>query len=79
MSKLLGKDAPCRNCQKREIGCHASCREYLEWHEYISKAMRFESRFTESDGYLIENRLDRANRMQRGSMKFVRLSNRMGR
>ena len=24
------KDYPCRNCQKRETGCHDSCKEYKE-------------------------------------------------
>lgn len=26
------KTAPCKDCQKRELGCHATCEEYLAYH-----------------------------------------------
>lgn len=26
------KTAPCKDCQKRQIGCHANCEEYLAFH-----------------------------------------------
>lgn len=22
---------PCRNCENREVGCHATCDRYIEW------------------------------------------------
>ena len=27
------KDSPCRTCDDREVGCHASCAAYLAWAE----------------------------------------------
>lgn len=24
-------DAPCVDCQKRHVGCHADCEDYKEW------------------------------------------------
>ena len=27
------KTAPCKDCQKRELGCHTTCEEYLAFHE----------------------------------------------
>lgn len=26
------KTAPCKGCEKRHIGCHATCEAYLEFH-----------------------------------------------
>lgn len=26
------KTAPCKDCQKRELGCHATCEAYLAYH-----------------------------------------------
>jgi len=26
------KTAPCKDCQKRELGCHATCEDYLAYH-----------------------------------------------
>lgn len=26
--------APCKDCERREVGCHAKCKEYLDYHEY---------------------------------------------
>ena len=28
------KDNPCRYCEKRQIGCHGTCKEYIEWRKY---------------------------------------------
>lgn len=26
--------APCKDCPRREVGCHAKCKEYLEYRDY---------------------------------------------
>lgn len=26
--------APCKDCARREVGCHAKCKEYLEYRDY---------------------------------------------
>lgn len=79
MSKLFGKDAPCRYCKNRAVGCHSDCEEYIEWSDFIRKAARSESQRVQSDGYLVENMLIRATRMHRGRVKSVRFDNKMGR
>lgn len=25
---------PCQTCKKRHLGCHGTCKEYLEWKAY---------------------------------------------
>ena len=30
--------APCRECEKRSIGCHGTCSEYLEFKKNIDEA-----------------------------------------
>lgn len=25
---------PCKDCKKREVGCHASCKDYLKWKKW---------------------------------------------
>lgn len=40
---------PCRNCENREVGCHATCDRYINWKaEHIkSKRKRFEQKQTD--------------------------------
>ena len=45
-------EPPCKDCQKRKIGCHAKCEEYLaytkwyrEQNERVSKVKNIESDF----------------------------------
>ena len=28
---------PCHNCEDRVVGCHATCKKYLDWKEEIRK------------------------------------------
>lgn len=28
---------PCKDCERREIGCHASCQDYIAWREWKDK------------------------------------------
>jgi len=30
--------SPCKNCEDRDTGCHASCERYLTWKGQIPKA-----------------------------------------
>lgn len=37
--------APCKNCELREVGCHAKCKAYIEWakeHEALREKNRTE-------------------------------------
>ena len=27
-------EAPCRNCEKRELYCHSKCKKYIEFDEF---------------------------------------------
>ena len=27
------KSAPCKDCEKRQVGCHTTCKEYKAWAE----------------------------------------------
>lgn len=31
--------APCKDCERREVGCHAKCKEYLDYHEYNERML----------------------------------------
>ena len=77
---MFKKDAPCRYCEKRELGCHANCQEYLDWSKVAREVYRSDSKYTVSDGYLIENGISRASKMQRNTAKrSIRFNNAMGR
>jgi len=28
---------PCKECTKRYLGCHDTCEDYKEWHEWMRK------------------------------------------
>ena len=54
--------APCKDCRKREIGCHAKCKKYNKfsvdlaaWHA----AVREETGTKEADSFLVSNYLER--------------------
>lgn len=44
--------APCHHCEKRTVGCHATCEDYLIFHEAQLKIRK--ARWTENDfiGYV---------------------------
>ena len=59
--------APCKNCDKREIGCHSSCRDYISYKEKadalrekinFEKAKHYGSRYF-SDKKTITRKLER--------------------
>jgi hypothetical protein len=29
---------PCKDCTKREVGCHATCKEHKAWKDFYNKA-----------------------------------------
>ena len=31
MSKAYYDITPCKGCEKRTVGCHGNCKEYLDW------------------------------------------------
>lgn len=45
MAEYVGKPQPCKDCEKRFLGCHDTCEDYAEfrkWRDMVNKA-RFES------------------------------------
>lgn len=30
---VIGPNSPCKSCNRRAMGCHSMCVEYVEWHE----------------------------------------------
>ncbi|MBR2869810.1 MAG: hypothetical protein IKB98_00300 [Clostridia bacterium] len=31
MAKIYGGVCPCKECNKRQVGCHSTCTLYTEW------------------------------------------------
>lgn len=29
--------SPCKNCNKRSLGCHATCNDYIKWSEEMQE------------------------------------------
>lgn len=36
----MGKNAPCRDCEMREVGCHSRCKVYRQYREEQMEYMR---------------------------------------
>ncbi len=34
--------APCKDCEKRKIGCHSSCDDYLKFREWLDDVKKAE-------------------------------------
>lgn len=50
-----GKDAPCRECERRSTGCHRDCIEYARFLERKNAEKRFLA-LTEAEEYVAEYR-----------------------
>ena len=60
-------NAPCYYCEEREPpDCHARCEKYKEWSEKKNLALSHAKRNKNATGFMVSNKMDRANRMQRG-------------
>ena len=44
---------PCKDCEKRHVGCHGKCNDYKEWHKehLIQKRKEWNTRYQWKDGY----------------------------
>lgn len=60
---MLKPVAPCKDCERREVGCHAECPEYQAFRKALDKwnrdAREEEERGVDADKMLIENTLKR--------------------
>lgn len=43
--------SPCMGCERREIGCHAKCTDYAEFHEGRVKAIKDRAYAQHVDSY----------------------------
>ena len=32
--------SPCRNCDKRQVGCHSSCEDYIAFKNYLGEVKK---------------------------------------
>ena len=32
--------SPCKNCDKRQVGCHSSCEEYIAFKKYLDEVKK---------------------------------------
>ena len=55
----------CKNCKKREVGCHANCEEYKEFRKPFDRA----SEQRRNDGVLAEMDYLRGERIRKGTYR----------
>lgn len=55
---MLNPTAPCKNCLKRELGCHSNCDAYKEFKinlsEYNKETRANKTKFLQADAFAIE-------------------------
>lgn len=51
---------PCKDCDKREIGCHSNCKEYLEFYSYKRWASEVQASAKNLNSYFIGRTMDDA-------------------
>ena len=44
--------APCRDCERREPGCHGSCPDYKGWREEMDRSMEARQKAREAEPML---------------------------
>ena len=47
--------APCKDCEKRYIGCHGRCEKYLEFKKANNERLKQKSLEVDADQYAIDN------------------------
>lgn len=47
-------NAPCLDCEYRQIGCHGSCPRYAEYHRQCSEASRLRHEANAVTGYQVD-------------------------
>lgn len=45
-----GKKSPCKGCDKREVGCHSTCEDYISFRE-AAEALREKIAFEKAKSY----------------------------
>ena len=60
-----GRDAPCRDCKKRHMGCHSECEEYKRFDEECEQRRRQRALQGETLDYVKERCHEVKRRMSR--------------
>ena len=60
--------APCKDCEKRYIGCHGRCEKYLEFKKANNERLKQKSLEIDADQYAIDNTM----RIRRSWQRRVR-------
>ena len=47
--------APCKDCEKRYVGCHGRCEKYLEFKKANDERLKQKSLEVDADQYAIDN------------------------
>ncbi len=47
--------APCKDCEKRYVGCHGRCEKYLEFKKANNERLKQKSLEIDADQYAIDN------------------------
>lgn len=59
------KQAPCRDCEKRTVGCHASCEQYQAFRRYREAVKAEQYRQRETAEYFIDSARKQAQKKRR--------------
>lgn len=57
--------APCKGCQEREVGCHATCERYQQWHEELNRKNQEMAKEHEQDAMFASVRAKKKGRVLR--------------
>ena len=68
--ELTPLEAPCRNCNKRHIGCHSECKAYIDYNK-DNEAIRAKKlkRIMEGDAFYF-NKLNRFSDLRKNGVKL---------
>jgi hypothetical protein len=58
-------NAPCKDCEKRHLGCHSKCEEYQAFVKYSRAKYEANLKERESYAYTYEERVKRIRRTER--------------
>ena len=72
METICITNPPCKDCKKRNVGCHSNCREFLFW-KRKERAYRHKIEMEQcAEHYRDDKRIQQEHKLRKGSYAYKR-------
>lgn len=65
--------APCKDCEKRTLGCHSSCGDYANFKKELEEIHKKEKEYASGRNYQIGKVIDTTLKHKKGDLKTCKI------